>query len=297
MPPKHDSGIWRLVQLKSELTVTGGKTNKSYVLVMDTMQLGDAEVKLVQTSSADGWLCEIVTGQVSSRRPLGRSGLFKLLKHLVAPAVADDIDDGPVTPDKMQDLAFDVADDSPPTLEPAEKLPKRRRGPQKYTGAIVKRIDVPENPCAVPAVAENGGGTAAAATRQLVAAVHCKKLLIDKDALSWLVHYLKVEYEAGSVPHPEHDDGEESRSSPGKSVKLWWDFRDDCWVGRYGGGSKTTPRKSKSVRSRIGPAGDLAHMTFADAKQAAYDELFEILSSGGDPGVEHHAEVAAGGRH
>ena len=286
MPPKHDSGNWKPVQLKSELTVTGGKTTKSHVLAIATMPFQDAEVELVQVSSADGWLCEIVTGQVCSRRPLSRSGLFKLLKNLVAPAVAGDIDDDPVAPDKMQDLAFDDAEDSPPTVEPAEKHPKRRRGTQKYKGAIVKRIDVPVNPCAVPAVAGNGGGTAVAATRQLVAAVHGKKLLIDKDALSWLVHYLKVEYEAGSVPHPEHDDGEESRSPPGKGVKLWWDFRDDCWVGRYGGGSKTTPRKSKSVRSRIGNAGDLAHMTFADAKQAAYDELFEILSSGGEPGVE-----------
>ena len=50
MPPKHDSGIWRPVQIKSELTVTGGKVNKSYVLVMDTLQLGDAEVRLVQIS-------------------------------------------------------------------------------------------------------------------------------------------------------------------------------------------------------------------------------------------------------
>ena len=149
----------------------------------------------------------------------------------------------------------------------------------------------------MPSGAENGGGTAAAATRKLVAAVHGKKLLIETDALAWLVHHLKVEYEAGSVPHTEHDDGEESRSPPGKGVKLWWDFRDDCWVGRCGGGSKTTPRKSKSVRSRIGPTGDLAHMTFADAKQAAYDELFGTLSIGGDPGVEQHAAVAAGGRH
>ena len=145
----------------------------------------------------------------------------------------------------------------------------------------------------MPAVAENGGGTAAAATRQLVAAVHGKKLLIEQDALSWMVHYLKAEYEAGSVPHTEHDDGKESRSPPGKGVKLWWDFWDDCWVGRHGGGSKTTPRKRQSVRSRMGPAGDLAHMTFADAKQAAYKELFGILSSGGDLGVEKHAEVAA----
>ena len=54
MPPKHDSGIGRPVQIKSELTVTGGQTNKSYVLVLDTIQIGDAEVKLVQISSADG---------------------------------------------------------------------------------------------------------------------------------------------------------------------------------------------------------------------------------------------------
>ena len=127
-----------------------------------------------------------------------------------------------------------------------------------------------------------------AATRQLVAAVHNKKLLIEQDALSWLVHYLKVEYEAGSVPHPGHDDGEESRSPPDPTgvPKLWWDFRDDCWVGRDGGGSKTTPRKSKSVRARMGKAGDLAHMDFAEAKKKAHDELFELLSSGGERGVE-----------
>ena len=77
-----------------------------------------------------------------------------------------------------------------------------------------------------------------------------------------------------------------SRGAHPERVKLRWDFRDDYWVGRYGGGSKTTPRKRKSVRSRNGNAGDLAHMTFADAKQAAYDELFEVLSSGGEPGVE-----------
>ncbi len=47
----------------------------------------------------------------------------------------------------------------------------------------------------------------------------------------------------------------------------------------------------------MGPTGDLAHMTFEDAKQAAWNELFEILSAGGDPGVEQHAAVAAGGRH
>ncbi len=47
------------------------------------------------------------------------------------------------------------------------------------------------------------------------------------------------------------------------------------------------------MRSRMGPTGDLAHMTFADAKQAAYSELFGILRSGGKLGVEKHAEVAA----
>ena len=123
MPPKHDSGNWKPVQLKSELTVTGGKTTKSHVLAIATMPFQDAEVELVQVPSADGWLCEIVTGQVCSRRPLSRSGLFKLLKNLVAPAVAGDITDDPVAPDKMQDLAFDDAEDSPPTVEPAENIP------------------------------------------------------------------------------------------------------------------------------------------------------------------------------
>ena len=185
MPPKHDSGNWKPVQLKSELTVTGGKT-KSHVLAIATMPFQDAEVELVQVSSADNWLCEVVTGQVCSRRPLSRSGVFKLLKNLVAPAVAGDVDDDPVAPDKVQELAFDDAEDSPPTVEPAEKHPKRRRGTQKYKGAIVKRIDVPVNPCAVPAVAENGGGTAAATrsggTLQEVA--HRKRRFVVDGALS-----------------------------------------------------------------------------------------------------------------
>ena len=281
--PKPDSGIWRPVQIKNELTVSGGKTTRSYVLPMDTLPLGDKDFKLVPISSADGWLCEMVTGQVSSRRPLGRSGLFKLVRALVTPA---NDDDDPTTPDKMQDLAFDGTDDSPPTTEPSEKKPKRLRGTQhKYQGPIVKRIDVPENPCAVSAVAGAGGGTAVAATRRLVAAVHNKKLLIEQDALSWLVHYLRIEYDAGSVPNAEDVDGEESRTPPGKGVSIWWDFRDDCWVGRHGGGSQSTPRKSKSVRSRMLPTGDLSHMTFADAKRISHDELLAILRSGGDTGV------------
>ncbi len=51
------------------------------------------------------------------------------------------------------------------------------------------------------------------------------------------------------------------------------------------------------MRTRMGPTGDLAHMTFADAKHAEWNESFEILSSGGDPGVKQHAAVAAGGLH
>ena len=105
MPPKNGSAAWKPIQVKTELTVTGGKTTKSYVWVLETMKLGDADFKLVQISSSEGCLCEVVTGQVLSRRPLGRSSLFKLVKHLVAPAVAGDIEDDTATPDKMQDLA------------------------------------------------------------------------------------------------------------------------------------------------------------------------------------------------
>ena len=297
MPPKHE---WKPVLIKEEFTISGGRLPKSHVLAITTMQFNNADVKLVPVSSADTWLCEVVTGQVCSRRPLSRSGVFTLLRNLVAPAVVGDVVDAGDANDKMQDLAFDDSEGTPPNDEPAGKRVKRNRVVQKYAGAIVKRVDVPVNPCDVPAVAGNNGGAAVAATRQLVAAVHCKKLLIEKDALAWLVHYLRVEYEAGSVPHPKHDDVEEIDNGgvvvQAKSPNLWWDFRDDCWVGRFGGGSKTTPRKSKSVRSRMGDAGDLAHMAFADAKKVAYDELFAILSSGGEPCVEQEAAVAAGGQ-
>ena len=133
MPPKLASDNWRPVQIKSELTITGGKVSKSYVLSIDKMMCDAVEVELVQVSSADHWLCEMATGQTSSRRPLGRSCLFKLLKNLVIPAVAGDIGEEQISTDKMQDLAFDGDKESP---EPSEKNSGESKGVPSTKGSL-----------------------------------------------------------------------------------------------------------------------------------------------------------------
>ena len=215
----------------------------------------------MQVSACEPWLCEAVAGQASARRPLSRSGMFKLLRAGFAPAVAE----GDGTPDdKIQDLSFDDA----AAVGPPEKRHRRQRG-SIYKGIVVRTQAVPASPTA-SAVAEN---------RRVLVAINAKKMYIEVNALSWLVNYLRTEFESGFVPAvapaPEPDD------TPGAMSKLWWDFRDDCWVGRVGQSGRRSARKSKAVKARMATGGGLSHLSFADAKQYCYDELAAELSDGG----------------
>jgi hypothetical protein len=280
------AAAWAPVQVKTETAIRGGVGRKHHVLSIERFEFEDREASFVHVSPLEGWLCEIVAGQVASRRPLSRSNIFKLLRDALGSEVADSIGAGAAQDDRMQDLGFE---DSPSSSQsPPSKTHKRPRGPS-CKGVAVRKVTVPADPPSVPAVAGNAGQAAVAADREVLAATKMNKLFLEVDALSWLVCFLRREFEAGFVPALESAPAA-AEDTPG-GAKLWWDFRDECWVGRERPslpGDKRR-RQRKSVRSRMAPCGDLHHLTFEDAKAFCYDELAVSLEIG-DP-----AAVAAGG--
>jgi hypothetical protein len=128
---------------------------------------------------------------------------------------------------------------------------------------------VPADPPCVPAVAGDAGQAPPAADSDVWAATKSFKLFVDVNALSWLVCFLKREFDAGFVPAVESAPAAAEVSGP------WWDWRNECWVGRErpGHSGEKRPRQRKSVRSRMAPGKDLQHMAFDDAKNLCYDEL------------------------
>ena len=182
----------------------------------------------------------------------------------------------------MQDLGFE---DSPST-SPSPPAKKRSRG-SSYKGVAVRKVTVPANPPSVPAVAGNAGQAAVAADREVLVAIKTnKKLFLEVDALSWLVCFLRIEFEAGFVPAVESAPAAAEAFAP----SVWWDFRDECWVGRERSGlsGEKRRRQRKSIRSRMAPGGDLQHIAFEDATTFCYDELYGSLE------IDETAAVAEG---
>jgi hypothetical protein len=205
------------------------------------------------------------------------------LRGAFASEVAGSIGAEALQDDRMQDLGFE---DSPSTSpSPPAKLHKRSRGPSR-NGVDVRVVKVPANPPSAPAVAGNAGQAAAAADREVLAANKATKLFIEVDALSWLVCFLRSEFESGFVPAVESAPAAAEVVAPA----VWWDFRDECWVGRERPGLSGEKRRRhrKSIRSRVAPGGDLQHMTFENAKTFCYDELCGSLE------IDETAAVAEG---
>jgi hypothetical protein len=262
------------VQVQTEIAIRGGVSRKHHVLTIERFEFQERDESFVNVSPCDAWLCEVVTGQGSSRRPLTRSSLFKLVRDALLPDEANSIVDVAAQDDRMQDLGFEDSVSS--SSSPPAKKNKRSRN-VTYRGVVVRQIKVPANPSVVPAVAGNAGQAAVAADREILAAIKLNKLFIDVNALSWLVCFLRCEFEAGFVPAVVSAPATVV-DTPG-AIAVWWDFRDECWVGRERPGSSGDKRRRqrKSVRSRMAPSGDLHNMTFEAAKAFCYDELVAIL--------------------
>jgi hypothetical protein len=274
---------WTPVQVQTETTIRGGVGRKHHVLALERFLFEDRESSFVHVSPNEPWLCEVVAGQGFSRRPLGRSSIFKHMRGAFGCEMAGSIGAEALQDDRMQDLGFE---DSPSTSpSPAAKAHKRTRG-ASHKGVDVRIVKVPAKPPSAPAVAGNAGQAAAAADREVLAATKGMKLFIEVDALSWLVCFLRSEFEAGFVPAVESAPAAAEVFAPA----VWWDFRDECWVGRERSGlsGEKRRRRRKSIRSRMAPGGDLQHMTFENAKTFCYDELYGSL------GIDETAAVAEG---
>ncbi len=252
----------------------------------------------MHVSPNEGWLCEVVAGQSATRRPLGRSTIFKHLRDALKSERGDSTGAAAVPDDPIQSMAFD---DSPSTSpSPPAKAHKRSRGSslKGVNGVDVRMPNVPADPPSVPAVAGNAGQAAAAADRDVLAAtsgcgVGARKLFIEVDALSWLVCYLRCEFEAGFVPAVVSAPAVAGDTSG--SCKLWWDFRDECWVGRVPQLTGDRRRRlSKSVRARMTPGGDLHHMTFEAAKAFCHKELADKFEIDEAPAVAAGLPLAVG---
>jgi hypothetical protein len=274
------AAAWTPVQVQTETTIRGGVGRKHHVLSVERFLFEDRESSFTIVSPNETWLCEIVAGQSSSRRPLARSSIFKHLRCAFASEVAGSIGAEALQDERMQDLGFE---DSPSTSpSPAAKAHKRSRGPS-HKGVDVRIVKVPADPPSAPAVAGNAGSgepavCARGGDREILAATKAMKLFIEVNALSWLVCFLRREFDAGFVPAVESAPAVAAAFAPA----VWWDFRDECWVGRERSGlsGEKRRRQRKSIRSRMAPGGDLQHMTFENAKTFCYDELYGTLGAG-----------------
>ena len=77
------------MQVQTETTIRGGVGRKHHVLAIERFLFEDRESSFVHVSPNEAWLCEVVAGQSFSRRPLGRSSIFKHLRDAFTPEVAD----------------------------------------------------------------------------------------------------------------------------------------------------------------------------------------------------------------
>ncbi len=283
---------WTPVQVKTVTAISGGVGRKHHVLSIERFDFEDRETPFVVVSPNEAWLCEVVAGQCASRRPLSRSGIFKRLRDALSREEADCIGDGAAKDDRMQELSSMADDSQSSSPSPPAKSNKRSRN-VSYKGVMLRKVKVPANLPAVPAVAGNAGQPAAAADREVLAAIKMNKLFIAVDDLSWLVCYLRCEFEAGFVPAVVSAPAVAVDTSG--SCKLWWDFRDECWVGRVPQLTGDRRRRlSKSVRARMTPGGDLHHMTFEDAKAFCYNELAALVDSAEATALSAGLPLAAG---
>ena len=269
---------WKPIQVRTDVVISGGHMRKPQVLAVERFEHEGSSVDFVPIGSSETWLCEAVTGQVSSRRPLSRSEIFGIL-HRNCPSEVQ----LPSTSDRMADLHFQESPtkkhDSP---EPDSQGGKRRRvrGFAKYKGALVWGQDVPDRPSGSSAAAGSidGGVAAVAADQHVLLASKGKKSYIQLNAVPWLVAYIAAEFSYGFVA-PIAETPAELEDTSCDGPKIWWDFRDDLWVGRVVGSSgKSRPRRSKGVHTRMKEGADLFGMTFNEAKKVCYDELFAGLS-------------------
>ena len=120
------------------------------------------------------------------------------------------------------------------------------------------------------------------------------KLMLAQDAVPWLLKYVNAEMESGSVP--PIDDGDSSAGSQ-QDCKIYWDFRDDCWIAETRAQDSEGKKRRGPVNSRLANKEDECFgMSRAAAKRHVLNELVAWLRAEGcnPDAVSVPAPAAAG---
>ncbi len=289
------------VHAKWCLTLSGGLLKSPAAVETTTARHDDRDVHFLHVTGITPWLCLMVCGEGACKRPLSRCTIIGKLRKLVYGAdcdagsgdgirgcgVADGIRGGGAKlddDDKMAALLDDVGDE--PELAPTPRAKRHRsaRVPDEVVSITVPQSAVACDPAdakpadAVPADAgsvadvvdvlpADAGLAADAAGDRSMLCLRRKDnrgLYIEIDALSWLVHTLRMERDAGGVKlHPQ--------KSERKTGDIWWDFANSRWNCAVQVADGSWQKRGQPVRCRM--ASDLSNMTFEDAKARVYEEM------------------------
>jgi hypothetical protein len=234
-----------------QLTVKGGRMNQPRCLEAVSAVFEGREIQFVSVGTGDDWLCQMASGKGKSTRPLSRCKVLVELRRKaktdhVAPTVIADSD-------PMRDMLFeDLAPANAKFLTPKKQIKRVTSS----SGSEVVVVLMKASP----------GASADAEDTQVMVILQATKMLMEVNALPWLLNYLMDELETSGV--------DPVLETPKKhEPNIWWDFRDECWAGRFKTPNGGQTRKTASVRWRMSDGRDLCDMSFEEAKSVVYNEI------------------------
>ena len=265
----------RPAQVTWQLTVNGGLLKAPAVVETAQEHYKGRDITFVSVSASTPWLCEMVSGQCASKRPLARCGMIGTLRKLLIEDDASVVASG--ADDKMSAL-FDEGDEPEKEATPKIKRPRGRAAGDFVKTVVEVRVpvlaaQVDENHAAsgeperVAPVEAAGTASAEAETRSMLM-LRCSDLTprIEIDALPWLVAALQAEREARGVPLIK------KRAEP-KKGDILWDFTNSLWRARCYDAEGEEHTRSQCVRRRL--RGDLTGLTLEEAKARVYAEMVQ----------------------
>jgi hypothetical protein len=252
-----------------QLTVKGGRLNQPRCLEAVPAVFEGREIQFVPVGTSDDWLCQMASGKGKSTRPLARC---KVLVELRRKAKTDHVAPTDIAiVDPMRDMLFE---DSAPAN--AKFLTPKKQLRRDTSSSVSEVVVVMMKACP--------GASADAEDTQVLILTQGTKMLMEVNALPWLLNYLMDELESSGV--------DPVLESPKKSEPaIWWDFRDECWAGRFKTPDGGHTRKTASVRWRMGDGRDLGDMSFEQAKSVVYDEFASLQAASENPAASAVVEA------
>ena len=183
------------------------------------------------------WLCEMATGQHVYQRPLARVHMLRELPELISAACGTGDTEGD---SKMACLRFDEEDSE--DMETPKKKPRLKKAPKARASVVAEALKC--RPTQVPSSPVDRSSK----TTVFALLDERGRVWLEVDALPWLVSYIRAEKEAGGVA-PLQDDAS-AVAEANQSSRIYWNFRDDCWIARAQGVDGAWLQTSRGVKRR-----------------------------------------------